>query len=190
MKKQKSTVRIFSDEKLWTVDQPRNTRNDRFIAFSHSEVHHIHTTKHPASAIMFEVVSSDSKRMTPYWFLQGLKIDQNEYLEVLKTVVKPWIYANYKNVDFVWQQDSAPGHKTKKTQAWCKENFKNFWSTFIWPPNSSGLTPLEYGIWGFAEGRASAKPHSNVASLNASVKKEWTLMSEEFARIPADYIEV
>ena len=56
--------------------------------------------KHPVSAMMLGVVGSDGKQMPPYWFPQGLKIGQNEYLEVLKTVVKPWIDANYKNVDY------------------------------------------------------------------------------------------
>ena len=88
MKKQKSTVRIFSDEKLWTVDQSRNAQNDRFIEFSPSEVHHIHTMKHSASAMMLEVVDSHGKQMPSYWFPQSLKIGHNEYLEVLKTVVK------------------------------------------------------------------------------------------------------
>ena len=92
--------------------------------------------------MMLEVVGSNGKRMPPYWLPQGLKIGQNEYLEVLKTVVKPWIDVNYKNVDYVWQQDSAPGHKAKKTQAWCKENFKNFWSTSMWLRNSPDLIPL------------------------------------------------
>ena len=173
MKNQKSTVRIFSDEKLWTVNLSRNVRIDRFITFSPSEVHHIHTTKYPASAMMLDtsnypassmVVGSDGKRIPPYWFPQGLKTGQNEYLEVLKTIVKPWIDANYKYVDYVWQQDSAPRHKANKTLAWCNENFKNFWSTLMWNPNSSDLTPLDYGVWGFIESRGCANPHSNLAS--------------------------
>ncbi|QQP41889.1 Uncharacterized protein FKW44_016387 [Caligus rogercresseyi] len=33
MKHNGSTVRIFSDKKLWTVDQVRNSRNDRYLAY-------------------------------------------------------------------------------------------------------------------------------------------------------------
>ncbi|QQP55790.1 Uncharacterized protein FKW44_000237 [Caligus rogercresseyi] len=33
-----STVRIFSDKKLWTVDQVRNSKNDRYLAYCIEEV--------------------------------------------------------------------------------------------------------------------------------------------------------
>ena len=49
-------------------------------------------------------------------------------------------------------------------------------------PASADLTPFDYGIWGFVESRSCTKPHSNVTSLKASVKKEWTLVSEEFVK--------
>ena len=84
MKKQRSTVRIFSNEKLWTVDQSRNARNDRFIRFSPSEVHRIHTTKHPASAIILGVVGSDGKQIPPYWFPQGLNLCRMSTLKFRK----------------------------------------------------------------------------------------------------------
>ena len=32
MKHDRSTVRIFSDKKMWTVDQARNRQNDRYLA--------------------------------------------------------------------------------------------------------------------------------------------------------------
>ncbi len=35
-------------------------------------------------------------------FPKDLKIDQEEYLVVMKDVVKAWIDANYGDVDYVW----------------------------------------------------------------------------------------
>ena len=125
---------------------------------------------------MLRDVGSDGKRMPPYWFPLGLKIGQNKYLDVLKAVLKLWIDANYKNVDYAWQQDSAPGHKVKKTQGLCPGAV--FVVNSDVAQNSPDLTPLDYRIWGFVESRACAKLNSNVAS----VKKEWTLTSEEFVK--------
>lgn len=71
-KHDRSTIRIFSDKKLWTVDQSRNSRNDRYLAFCVEEVPPINVTKHPASAMMLGVVASNGKRMPPYWFPKGL----------------------------------------------------------------------------------------------------------------------
>ena len=95
-----SQVRIFSDEKNWTVDQARNARNDRYIAHSPKEVPVINRTKYPASAMMLGVVGSDGKRMPPFWFPKGLRVGTKEYLEVMEGTVKPWLDANYPDNNY------------------------------------------------------------------------------------------
>ena len=175
-----STVRIFSDKKLWTVDQARNARNDRWLAYHVEDVPPINVTKHPASAMMLGVVSSDGKRMPPYWFPKGLKIGTVEYLDVLINVVKPWLDAQYPDGNYVWQQDSAPSHRAKMTQEWCAGNLSAFWPWGIWPPASPDLNPLDYAIWGNVERVACARPHPSVDALKAAVEQEWANMSAEF----------
>jgi len=182
LKSNSSTVRIFSDKKNWTVDQARNSRNDRYLAYCVDEVPPINATKHPQSAMMLGVVSSDGKKMPPYWFPKGLKVGTQEYLHVLQTVVKPWIDQNYPNGGYVWQQDSAPSHKSKQTQDWCKANLKKFWPWTIWPPSSPDLSPLDYGIWGNVERKACARSHRNVDELKASVEEHWASMEEDFIK--------
>jgi len=176
----RSTIRIFSDKKNWTVDQKRNARNDRFLAYHVEDVPPIMETKHPASAMMLGVVASDGKRMPPHWFPCGLRVGTKEYLEVMKDVVKPWLDANYPDGNYVWQQDSAPSHRATRTQNWCRDNLANFLPWTKWPPSSPDLNPLDYGIWGNVERKACAAPHPNVASLKAAVEQEWTNMSEDF----------
>ncbi len=65
-----STVQIFSDKKLWTVDQARNIPNDRLLATGIDNVPLILCQKHPASAMMLGVISSDGNRVPPFWFPQ------------------------------------------------------------------------------------------------------------------------
>jgi len=179
-KKDSSTVLVFSDKKNWTVDQSRNARNDRYLAYSVEEVPPINQTKHPASAMMLGVVASDGRRMPPFWFPKGLRVGSKEYLDVLKSAVKPWLDANYPDGNYVWQQDGAPGHKAIVAQNWCKEHLAQFWPSDWWPPSSPDLSPLDYGIWGYVESKACATPHASVEALKSSIEKEWTDMSMDY----------
>lgn len=77
MKTNGSTIRIYTDRKLWTVDQSRNSRNDRYLAFCVDDVSGINETKHPASAMMLGAITSDGKRMPPYFFPKASKLGQS-----------------------------------------------------------------------------------------------------------------
>lgn len=179
-KKKPSTVLIFSDKKNWTVDQSRNSRNDRYLAYNVTDVPPTNQTKHPASAMMLGVIASDGNAMPPHWFPKGLRMGATEYLDVMKTVVKPWLDATYPQGNFVWQQDSAPGHKAKVVQEWCRRELPGFWPHTYWPPSSPDCSPLDFSIWGYVESRACANPHPNVDSLKASVEAEWANMDKDY----------
>ena len=51
------------------------------------------------------------ERVAPYWFPQGPKVDTEEYLKVVRDVVKLWLDHQYPEGNYVWQQDSAPAQK-------------------------------------------------------------------------------
>ena len=175
-KKSPSTVLVFSDKKNWTVDQARNAQNDRFLAFRVEDVPPVNQTKHPASAMMLGVVASDGKRMPPFWFPKGLRVGAKEYLEVMETVVKPWLDDAYPEGNYCFQQDSAPGHKAKVVQEWCKAHLADFWPSSFWPPSSPDVAPLDFGIWGYVESKACSVPHRNIDDLKASVEEQWAAM--------------
>lgn len=99
---------------------------------------------------------------------------------MLKNVVKPWIDQNFDGEEYVWQQDSAPSHKSKLTQAWCKTNFCKFWPWTMWPPSSPDLSPLDYGTWGYVESKACSAPHRSTDDLKATVEQEWAAMSDDY----------
>ena len=50
-----------------------------------------------------------------------LKVNTKVYLHVLKSVVIPWCNQVAGGRPWVWQQDSAPAHKSKETQAWLQK---------------------------------------------------------------------
>jgi inhibitor of nuclear factor kappa-B kinase subunit alpha len=177
-----STVRIFSDKKIFTVDQVYNRRNDRYIAGSTAEVEGVYRTKHPAQVMVLGVLASDGKKMPPYFFKVGEKVTSEVYYKVLRYVVLPWLKANYPNGDYVWTQDGAPCHTSQKIQKFCETNMANFWSKDFWPPSSPDLNPLDYFWWGAIETHTNATPHPNIESLKATITKVWTNYPEEAVR--------
>ena len=95
LRKRPSIVKIFSDEKIFTVDQVYNRRNDRYIAESRDQVKGVYRTKHPAQIMVLGVLTSDGRRMPPHFFKPNQKIGTEEYLWVLRYKILPWIKCQY-----------------------------------------------------------------------------------------------
>ena len=91
-------------------------------------------TKFPATVIVFGVVSSESHIMPPHIFEVGLKVNTKVYLDVPKSMVIPWCNQVAGGKPWVWQQDSAPVHKSKETQAWLHKECYDFVPFSHWPP--------------------------------------------------------
>ena len=88
-----------------------------WIATNNRSVPRVMQTKFPATVMVFGVVSSEAHIMPPHIFEVGLKVNTKVYLDVLKSVVIPWCNQVANGRNWVWQQDSAPAHKSKETQA-------------------------------------------------------------------------
>ena len=93
-------------------------------------------TKFPATVMVFGVFSSEGRIMPPHIFEVGLKVNTKVYLDVLKSVVIPWCNQLAGGRPWVWQQDSAPAHKSKETQAWLQKECYDFvpFSHWTLPP--------------------------------------------------------
>ena len=83
-------------------------------------------TLRAATVMVFCVVSSEGHIMPPHIFEVGLKVNTKVYLDVLKSVVIPWCNQVAGGRPWVWQQDSAPAHKSKETQAWLQKECYDF----------------------------------------------------------------
>lgn len=77
----------------------------------------------------------------------------------------------------MFQQDSAPVHKARQTQLWCKATLRNFVSTQDWPPSSPHLIPLNYSSM-----ESVGKPHKNITSLEAALTREWNGLDADYMR--------
>ena len=90
-------------------------------------------TKFLAMVMFFGVVSSEGHTMPPHIFKVGLKVNTKVYLDVLKSVVISWCNQVAGGRPWVWQQDSAPAHKSKETQAWLQKECYDFVPFSHWP---------------------------------------------------------
>ena len=82
----------------------------------------------------YGVVSSEGHIMPPHIFEVGWKVNTKVYLDVLKSVVIPWCNQVAGGRLWVWQQDTAPAHKSKETQAWLQKECYDFVPFSYWPP--------------------------------------------------------
>ncbi|QQP35032.1 Transposable element tcb2 transposase [Caligus rogercresseyi] len=165
LKGNSSIVKIFSDKKMFTVDQVYNRRNDRWLGETTEEVQGVYRTKHPAQTMVLGVVVSDGKKMLPFFF----KIRKETYYK-----------ANYPEGNYVWTQNGAPSHTSELCQKFCTANVAHFWSKEMWPSSSPDLNSLDFAVWGELERKTNRTPHPNVDALKATIRTEWDNMSEEF----------
>lgn len=66
--------------------------------------------------MVLEVVSSEGHVIPSYFFQQGFQLNAAVFTEVLETIMKPWINLVYNGCLYMFQQDSAPTHKTVVAQ--------------------------------------------------------------------------
>lgn len=167
---------VFSDEKIFTVQQVINKQNDRvwLTKKSPANIKKLFATRDqkPASVMVWAGITRNGR--TPMVFVpQGVKIDQKSYRRlVLNAVLKPWAHKFFKSEKWVFQQDSAPAHKALKTQEWLRKNVPDFISTSEWPAKSPDLNPMDYSVWGILQPKVCSKKHRSLESLKQSLLSE------------------
>ncbi len=164
-------VRFFSDEKIFCIDQKVNRRNDRWLAKDPEDVPVVGRRKYPASAHVLLVVSSKGDVMPLHFFEKGEKVNKEVYLNVLQTVVKPWMDETAGETPYVFQQDGTPAHTSHLVQNWLSDNLDLFWTKHFWPPNSPDLNPLDYYVWGVLERDSNKSSHQTVEELKAAIRR-------------------
>ncbi|QQP48569.1 Transposable element tcb1 transposase, partial [Caligus rogercresseyi] len=89
---------------------------------------------------------------------------QEVYLDVMQTVVMPWMTQIAARRPYLYQQDGAPAHTSNLVQSWCLENLDMFWSKEFWLPSSLDLNPCDYYLWGVLERDTNKRAHNTVDS--------------------------
>lgn len=166
---------LFTDEKIFTIEEKLNKQNDRVYASTSREaaqvVGKVQRGHHPASVMVWWGVSW--KGVTKLHFCEnGVKTSAVVYQnQVLDKVVRPLGEEMFNGEHWVYQQDSAPAHKARSTQAWLSENVPEFIAAQDWPSASPDLNPLDYRLWSELEAMACRTRHPSLDSLKRALVK-------------------
>lgn len=177
---------VFSDEKIFTIQQFVNKQNDRVWLKGKSTDNleqRLATRKQaPASVMVWAAVTAEGR--SPLVFIdQGVKVDQKVYRrKVLSQSLMPWARKKFGNSPWTFQQDSAPSHKACATQDFLRARVPRLISTAEWPPYSPDLNPMDFSIWGILEAMVSTKKYQSVDCLKASLLREWEAIPQKTLR--------
>jgi len=111
------------------VNAKINWRNDRWLAHDPEDVPIIARTTCPTNVHVLGVVSSEGDVMPPNFFKNKKTVIKEVYVNVLASVVKPWMETVASGRP-VFQQDGAPAHTSHlfDVQNWLLDNIDMFWS--------------------------------------------------------------
>ncbi|KAL1463846.1 hypothetical protein WDU94_015547 [Cyamophila willieti] len=152
---------LFTDEKIFNIEEKFNRQNDRVYARS----------------------SLEAAEKVP----RGVKTKAANYQsDILEPVVKPLSETMFANQNWTFQQDSAPAHKAKTTQRWLAMNLPDFIAAEDWTSGSPDLNPLDYKLWNLLEEKACSKAHRNIESLKADLVQAAASIPLETVRAAID----
>ena len=177
---------LFTDEKLFTVEQSFNRENDRILTRSVStmtkDIRNVRQTQNPAFVMVWAGMFAKGK--TPLVFVsQGCKINAQTYEEhILEPVLKNRRRDMFQGGQFLFHQDGAPAHTSRRAQEWLRNNVPDFLAKEEWPPSSPDLNPMDFCVWSVLEKNVCRNPHSTVEALKQTLKREWAKLSMDVLR--------
>lgn len=177
---------VFSDEKIFTIEQFVNKQNDRVYLKERSNenmaLRLATRNQKPEHVMVWAAVTADGR--SPLAFVEaGIKVNASKYIDtILEPVLKPWLRKHFKERPYTFQQDSAPSHKANITQDWLKNNVSGFISREQWTSNSPDLNPLDYSIWGELQTMVGVKKYQSVDSLKLAIRREWKRIPQAHIR--------
>lgn len=142
----------FTDEKIFSLRQPKNSQNNRVYS-SVEKKNQIPLNRllvprqHFANSVMVSLGVSTAGK-TRIYFLQN-SINSAVYQTEILSLMLPEI--EDISLDYIFQQDGAPAHTSQATIQFLRENCPAFIEPPNWPPNSPDLNPVDYTVWGVLE---------------------------------------
>ncbi len=124
------------------------------------------SVKFPQSVMIWGAMSSAG--VGPLCFLKT-NVTAPVYQEMLEHFMLLSADQLFKDADFIFQQDLAPGHTAKNTKSWLNDHGVG---VLDWPGNSPDLNPIE-NLWGIVKRKMRNKKPKNADELKATVKETW-----------------
>lgn len=169
----------FTDEKIFTVEPPFNSQNDRVYAPVRTKKRNIDPsrllrTRSTFSKNVMVSVAVSKMGVTELIFIDPkVKVNGQYYRDVLLSQQMLPAIRNVASDLFVFQQDSPPAHRARETVELLKRETPDFIGPDLWPPNSPDLNPVDYKIWGIIQQRVYEHRVSNVDELKKRLLDVW-----------------
>src|SRR6218665_3045952 len=132
--------------------------------------------KHFTQSVM--VLVSNIGKTTPFFVTLKAILNSVYYCnDVLGRGLQPDMRLK-SGIDFVFQQDEAPAHRSRHTVEFLNSNVPEFIEPHNWPPNSPDLNLVDYSIWGALQQRVYRERIVNVEYLKRVIIRCWTEISQ------------
>lgn len=122
--------------------------------------------KHPLKVMIWGCFSS--KGVGRIKVVEGT-MKSDDYINVLDTKMVPTARDMFPNGNYVYQDDGAPCHRSKKVKDWHTNNRTQL---LEWPGNSPDMNPIE-NLWAILKMKVRNKMPSGRTSLIAAIIRCW-----------------
>jgi inhibitor of nuclear factor kappa-B kinase subunit alpha len=116
---------------------------------------------------------SQTGKTNIYFCKSGLRINSVVYQDMIRKVVLPQAKKLFPTNDWIFQQDSAPAHRSRSTQQMLTASVPHFIKQEDWPSNSPDLNPLDYRVWACLKEKVYAHRFQNETELKCIIQEEW-----------------
>lgn len=162
---------VFSDEKKFNLDGP-----DCCAYYWHDlrKDPQVKSTRNFGGGTLMVWIGFSRRGKTPIATI-STKMNSDNYIELLDSVLIPFM-ENKMDDNFIFQQDNAAIHVSKKTMSWFSE--RNI-RVMEWPARSPDLNPVE-NLWGILARRvySGGRQFGTVSALQKCVREEWNKIQQ------------
>lgn len=96
-------------------------------------------------------------------------MNQDKYIKVLETRLLPQTREWFREMPWIFQQDSAPCHTAKRVKTWCRQNGVR---VLPWAGNSPDMNPIE-NLWDVLKNEIHEVPITNKTKLIERLIRVW-----------------
>lgn len=176
---------FFTDEKIFRIDPPWNSQNDRVYAPADGKKADVSDERlfvqrgHFSPGIMVSAGVSKLGRTSLHFVDPEAKVNGEYYREHILSVMLPECAQLAGAGGYTFQQDGARAHTARDTITFLEERVPGFIEPAMWPPNSPDLNPMDYSIWGILQGMVYREKIRNRDHLQATLLACWDEISQD-----------
>ena len=182
---------IFRDEKWFQLTQHPNRQNTRYWGVSKPEFVYDVKSLHVAKIMAFVIVVEGKAHLM--WHVdendKNVSVNTDQYIKSVVDVIEDLDFRKLYST-YIWQQDGASCHTSKRTLAFLKGIFKErIISRFAkiegmpeWSANSPDLNPLDFCFWGLAMAEVWKQKPKTIPALKKVVEDFFKNLGPDFVK--------